>query len=119
VCAVGSDWSCHIVTRKYIAERKGIKIDQNDNKNEIKIANNEAHLTVIYLCIPVIPWVWVAVCHSVPKSSTIPVPTVPVLEAPRVYPYPCETLKVGDNWPCQPDCCCLIRCHRMGSQLNR
>jgi hypothetical protein len=34
------------------------------------------------------------VCCGVPKSNTVPVPVpvVPVSEAPRVNPYPCETL---------------------------
>jgi hypothetical protein len=30
------------------------KITKNDKKNEIKIANSDAQLTVVYLCIPVI-----------------------------------------------------------------
>ena len=60
----------------------------------IKIENTEAHLTVIYPCIPVIPRVRVVVCHGVPKSSTEPVPALPVLEAPQVNLYPCETLSL-------------------------
>jgi hypothetical protein len=67
---------------------------KNDKKNEIKIANNEAHLTIIYPCIPMILQVRVMVCHGVPKSTTIPVPAIPVLETPRVYPYLYETLHV-------------------------
>jgi hypothetical protein len=71
---------------------------KNDNKNEIKIANSGVHLTIIYLCIPVIPQVRVVVCHGVPKSSTVPVPAVPILEALRVYLYLCETLAMGRVW---------------------
>jgi hypothetical protein len=70
---------------------------KNDKKNEIKIANNEAHITIIYLCIPVILQVRVAVCHGVPKSTTVPVPVIPVLEALWVYLYLCETLTLLDN----------------------
>ena len=33
-----------------------------------------------------------AVCRGVTKSNTVPVPVVPVSEAPRVNPYPCKTL---------------------------
>ena len=34
------------------------------------------------------------VCRGVPKSTTIPVPMLPVLETPQVYPYPCSTINV-------------------------
>jgi hypothetical protein len=36
----------------------------------------------------------VQVCgiRSVTKSDTVPVPVIPVLETPQVYPYPCGTL---------------------------
>jgi len=34
------------------------------------------------------------VCHGVPKIKTVPVPALPVLETPRVFPYPCGTLLV-------------------------
>jgi hypothetical protein len=30
--------------------------------------------------------------RGVPKSNTVPVPALPVLEIPRVFPYPCGTL---------------------------
>jgi hypothetical protein len=72
---------------------------KNDNKN--KIENSEAHFTIIYPCIPMIPWVRVAVCCGVPKFSTVPVPAIPILEALRVYPYLCETLNTrwwGQGW---------------------
>ena len=32
------------------------------------------------------------VCHSVLKVKTVPIPALPILEEPRVYPYPCGTL---------------------------
>jgi hypothetical protein len=59
------------------------------------MANSEAHLTVIYPCIPVILQVWVAVCCGMPKSTTIPIPVIPVLETPQVYPYPWQTLTIA------------------------
>jgi hypothetical protein len=34
------------------------------------------------------------VCCGVQKFTTIPVPAVPVLETPWVYPYPCSTLRL-------------------------
>src|ERR1700759_1463995 len=48
------------------------------------------------------------VCRSVSKSNTIPVPTVPVLETPRVCPYPWQTRHgrvraislQRHEWPC-------------------
>ena len=59
-----------------------------------KIVNNEDHPTEIY------PWntrntaVRVHGVRSVPKSYTIPEPVLPVLETPRVSPYPCGTLVI-------------------------
>ena len=47
---------------------------KNDNKNEIKTANSETQLTIIYLCIPVIPQVWEAVCRSMPTWSATRTP---------------------------------------------
>jgi hypothetical protein len=38
--------------------------------------------------------VWVRGVHGVPKSNTVPVPALPVLETPQVFPYPCGTLVV-------------------------
>ena len=32
------------------------------------------------------------VCCSVPKTKTVPVSEIPILETPQVYPYPCSTL---------------------------
>ena len=34
--------------------------------------------------------------RGVPKSNTVPVPALPVLETPRVFLYPCRTLEAGD-----------------------
>jgi hypothetical protein len=64
----------------------------NDNKNEIKIPNSEAQLTIIYLCIPVILQVQVRYCHGMPKSTTVPVLAIPFLETLWVFPCPCPTL---------------------------
>jgi hypothetical protein len=44
--------------------------------------------------IPATPRYGYAVCCGVPKCNTVPVPAVPVLEEPRVYPYPCGTLRM-------------------------
>ena len=33
-----------------------------------------------------------AVCCGVPKSTTVPVPVLPILETLRVFPYLCRTL---------------------------
>jgi hypothetical protein len=33
----------------------------------------------------------------VPKSTTVPLPALPVLENPRVFPYPCPTLPFGQE----------------------
>jgi hypothetical protein len=52
----------------------------------------------MYLCIPTIPWYGYVVCHGVPKSTTVPIPALPVLETPQVYPYPCSTLGAGGEW---------------------
>jgi hypothetical protein len=41
----------------------------------------------------VIPQYGYAVCCGVPKPNTLPVPALPVLENPRVFPYPCPTLQ--------------------------
>jgi hypothetical protein len=67
------------------------RITKNDNKNEIKIENSEVQLTVIYLCIPVIPRVRVAVWAAVCQSAT-------------PYPYPqypfwkhCGYFRTRDN----------------------
>ena len=46
----------------------------------------------IYPCIPAIPQYGYTVCHGVPKSTTVPVPALPILENPRVFLYPCQTL---------------------------
>jgi hypothetical protein len=47
--------------------------------------------------IPATPRYGYAVCCGVSKVKTVPVPALPVLEEPRVYPYPCGTLTLGDQ----------------------
>ena len=51
----------------------------------------------IYPCIPTIPQHGYTVHHSVPKSTTVPVPALPVLENPWVFPYLCRTLLTHPN----------------------
>ena len=46
----------------------------------------------IYPCIPAMPQYGYTVCHDVPKSTTVPVPALPILENLRVFPYLCRTL---------------------------
>ena len=53
---------------------------------------NEAYPTAVYPCIPATPRYGYAVCCGVSKFTTVPVPVVPVLETPRVFPYPWQTL---------------------------
>ena len=64
-------------------------------KNVTKNSKSDAHSTVIYLYIPAIPRYRYTVCCGVPKSTTVPIPTLPVLENPWVFPYPCGTPKQG------------------------
>ena len=54
----------------------------NKNKKKLyKNSNKNVDLEKIFnLCIPATPQVQVAVCLSVPKSTTVPVPTSPILE---------------------------------------
>ena len=54
-----------------------------------KVSKNDFHSTIIYPYIPAIPWYGYTVCHGVPKSTTVPVPVVPVLETPQVFLYLC------------------------------
>jgi hypothetical protein len=35
------------------------------------------------------------VCCGVPKCTTVPIPALPVLETPWVFPYPCLTLSLS------------------------
>jgi hypothetical protein len=58
--------------------------EKNVKKYEKK--NNENHTlsTVIYLYIPTILWCGYAVCHSVPKSTTVPIPVTSSKEEGRV-----------------------------------
>ena len=51
----------------------------------------------IYPCIPVILQYGYTVCHGLPKSTTVPVPALPILENPWVFLYPCRTLVANQN----------------------
>ena len=78
-------WLCHDVTTnltKKTMRKKGLKT----------VKKNVTHPTVIYPYIPAIPQYRYTVCRGVPKSTTVPVPTLPILENPRVFLYPCLTL---------------------------
>ena len=57
-----------------------------------KIVNNEDHPTEIYPRNTRNTAVRVRGVRGVPKSYTVPEPVLPVLETPRVSPYPCGTL---------------------------
>ena len=57
-----------------------------------KIVNNEDHPTEIYPRNTRNTAVRVRGVRGVPKSYTVPEPVLPVLETPRVLPYPCGTL---------------------------
>ena len=70
---------------------------ENMRKTTFKTLKIGLTLVAIYPCIPVIPRYGYAVCRGVPKSNTVPVPAEPVLEAPRVNPYPCESLVSGSD----------------------
>lgn len=62
-------------------------------RNQSRNGGYRAHLYhKINLCKPVIPQYGYAVCCGVSKPNTVPVPTVPILEIPQVYLYPCSTL---------------------------
>ena len=65
------------------------KITRKDEKNHDLKEKNEAHPIIIYPRIPVTPRYRYVVCRGVPKTKTVPVPVLPVLVTPRVYPYPC------------------------------
>ena len=56
------------------------KQQENMRKTTFKTLKIGLTLVVIYLYIPVIPWYGYVVCHSVPNSTTVPVPVLPVLE---------------------------------------
>ena len=62
---------------------------KNSEKMCKKSSKNYAYSTVIYPYIPANPRYGYVVCCGVPKSTTVPVPALPVLETPRVFPYPC------------------------------
>ena len=82
-----------------------------------KIVNNEDHPTEIYPRNTRNTAVRVRGVRGVPKSYTVPEPVLPVLETPRVSPYPCGTLLSIATWPpcqtlsatiCVPD---MLDCH--------
>ena len=64
----------------------------NNKNNEKKNNENWTHHAVIYLYIPTILWYGYAVCHSVPKFTTLPIPALPVLGNLWVFPHLCQTL---------------------------
>jgi hypothetical protein len=68
---------------------------QDNNKT---LANELTHATRINPWIPATPRYGYAVCCSVPKCNTVPVPALPVWEEPRVYPYPCGTLQMSSGF---------------------
>ena len=51
----------------------------------------------MYPYIPAIPRYGYTVCRGVPKSTTVPVPALPVSENPRVFPYLCQSLFPDDQ----------------------
>ena len=73
-------WFCHGVTQR----KKMIK---NDKKHSLNIKTKDI-LTIINPSVPVTPQHGYMVCCGVAKTKTVPVPAVPILKAPRVYPYP-------------------------------
>ena len=87
------DWHCLVMSHCDIC-----RDFERNIRNDNKVANL---LTFAHLCYTIKPVntrdtiYGYAVCHGVPKSNTIPVPAVPVLEAPWVNPYPCGTLVTG------------------------
>ena len=44
-------------------------------------------MTIINLCVPVTLQHGYMVCCGVAKANTVPVPMVPILKTPQVYPY--------------------------------
>jgi hypothetical protein len=68
------------------------KNKEKTKKNKIQDRKNGTHHTIINPWIPMTLWYRYAVCCSVPKTKTVPVSEIPILETPQVYPYPCSTL---------------------------
>jgi hypothetical protein len=83
-------WLC-LVTSQCDTEREMNKWRLKTNKTPV---NELTHGTRINPWIPATPRYRYAVCCGVPKCNTVPVPVIPVLEEPRVYPYPCGTLRI-------------------------
>ena len=73
-------------------QNRNQNIEMEGQKTNYKIGKMTLTLTITYLCIPATPRNGYAVCCSVPKSNTVPIPTLPVLGAPQVLPYLCGTL---------------------------
>ena len=76
--------NCHNTKAIAVPKEKGKKWE----KMRVKIGNSEYHPLQFTCGIPTTPWYGYMVCHSVPKSKTVPVPMVPILETPQVFPYP-------------------------------
>jgi hypothetical protein len=62
---------------------------KNSEKMQEKNSKKDAHHTITYLYILATPQYGYVVCCSVPKSTTIPIPALPILETPWAFPYPC------------------------------
>ena len=65
------------------------RIFRNTDKNTYR---KNHHSYIINLWIPLTLQYRYAVCHGVPKSTTIPIPALPVWETPRVFLYLCQSL---------------------------
>ena len=50
------------------------------------------------------PWYGYTVCYGVPKSNTVPIPTLSILETLQVYPYLCSTLIAYEPLLCGQKC---------------
>jgi hypothetical protein len=52
------------------------------------------------------------VCHGVPKSDTVAVPALPVLETPQVYPYPNTSLITAQSEFARVDKLAQLKLHK-------
>jgi len=73
--------NCHNTKAIAVLKEKGEKRE----KMRVKIANSEYHPLQFTHGIPTTPWYGYMVCHGVPKSKTVPVPMVPILETLQVF----------------------------------
>jgi hypothetical protein len=65
------------------------QILKEKSRTIFKIINIMTHpCQAINLSIPATPRYRYAVCSGVPKSTTVPIPLLPILETPWVYPHP-------------------------------